>query len=128
MALIGNCTHFTYSVHETDTTTETITNPDGTVETVEVPVIVVNSVDYSNVYLCITKIDHLNKWYENHSSKVILYQYAAFVDKETRNSNDGDFLFAGDSHLIDYDHESNLYEQIYNDIKEIEGFQNLTKD
>ncbi len=128
MALIGNCTHTVYTVHETETITETVTQPDGTTETVERSVVLENDTDYNDVYLCITKVDNINFWFQNHSPKVILYQYAAYADAETRNADKENFLFRGDGQLINYDYDANLYAQIYNDIKLIQGYSNLIKD
>lgn len=128
MALIGNCTHTTYSNHETETTTETITNTDGTTETIQVPLVVENETSYNDVYLCIKQVENINFWDGINSHKSIHYQFAGYTDKATRDADQEDFLFWERSHLISYDHTSNLYEQIYNDIKVQAGFTNLTND
>ena len=128
MALIGNCTHTTYSNHETETTTETITNTDGTIETVQVPLIVENETSYNNIYLCIKKVDNLNLWTQDSSDKIIMYQFAAYTDKATRNLDQENFLFEDGGQLSGYNHNLNLYEQIYTEIKTLNGFTNLIND
>lgn len=124
MALSGNCTHIEYTNHETETTTETITQPNGETQTVELPVIVENRTDYSNIYMNIYQIENFN--YFALDRKQILYHYAAYTDVESRNADQQDFLFSGNGVLENYDHDENLYSQIYNDIKKIEGLTNLT--
>jgi len=124
MALTGNCTHTVYTNHETDTTTETITFPNGEIETVEMPVVIATPTDYTDVYLCITQVENFN--FFSSSTKQVLYHYAAYTDVESRNADQLDFLFSGNGVLENYDHDANLYSQIYNDIKTIEGLTNLT--
>lgn len=123
MALTGNCTHIEYTNHETETTTETITQPNGETQTVEIPVIVENRTDYSNVYLNIFQIENFN-FFAN-DRKQVLYHYAAYSDVESRNEDQMDFLFSGNKVLENYNHEGNLYAQIYSDIKTIDGLTDL---
>lgn len=124
MALTGNCTHIEYTNHETETTTETITFPNGEIETVEMPVQIEENTSYNDVYLCITQVENFN--FFSSSTQQVLYHYAAYTDVETRNADQQDFLFSRNRVLENYDHDANLYSQIYNDIKTIEGLTNLT--
>jgi hypothetical protein len=125
MALSGNCTNTTYSNHESETTTETITNSDGTTQTIEVPVQVATTKSYEDVYLCIKQVEFFH--YYNGEEKVenVIYQYAAYADVETRNANQEDFLFWNNTQLQNHNHSVNLYESIYNEIKTFEGLTNL---
>jgi hypothetical protein len=128
MALIGNCTHTVYTNHATETTTESVTLSDGKVTTEQVPVIVETPTDYTNIFVCIKQVENINFWDGINTHKSIHYQFAGYTDKATRDADQEDFLFWETSHLISYDHTSNLYEQIYNDIKAQAGFTNLTND
>lgn len=125
MALSGNCTNTVYTAHESQTTTETITNTDGTTETITVPVMVATSTDYSNVYLCIKQVEFFNYYNGSEKTTNVIYQYAAYTDVATRNADQEDFLFWGNSQLQNHSHTSNLYESIYNEIKTFEGLTNL---
>jgi hypothetical protein len=130
MALTGNCTHIEYTDHETDTTTETITDVDGNVETFEIPVRVESRTDYNNIYLSVKQIDNFH-YYNVDSSQniskdnVIHYRYAAYDTKLAKAQNQENFLFSEVRQLPNYDHGTNLYAQIYSDIKTIEGLTDL---
>ena len=123
MALTGNCTNTVYTAHETETITETITFPNGDTETVERRVQIEETTDYNDVYLCITQVENFN--YFSNSIKQVLYHYAAYTDLESRNADQQDFLFSGNKVLENYNHEVNLYSQIYSDIKTINGLTDL---
>ena len=125
MALTGNCTHTVYTAHETETTTETITHFDGTSETVEVPVMIATSTDYTDVYVCIKQVENFNYWSDEQNHKSFIYQYAAYTDVATRNADQEDFLFWDVGTLQSYNPEGNLYAQIYTEIKTIDGLTDL---
>lgn len=133
MALIGNCSHTTYTAHATNTVNETRTLSDGTEETVTVPETVVETTDYTNIYLCIKQLDHYNFYDvddEGNAVKfaVIHYRYAGYVNKAARDADQEDFLFTDVGNLNDYNYDGNLYTQIYNEIKTLDGKTNLTDD
>lgn len=123
MALTGNCTNTVYTAHETETITETITFPNGDTETVERPVQIEETTNYNDVYLCITQVENFN--YFSNGIKQVLYHYAAYTDLESRNADQQDFLFSANKVLQNYNHEENLYSQIYSDIKTINGLTDL---
>lgn len=130
MALSGNCSHTEYTEHPTNTVTQTITNPNGETENIEVPEIVATTTNHSNIYLCIKQIDHRNFWdtdEDGNSIKISImhYRYAGYADQETRNNDQEDFIFSDVGDLNNYDHTQNLYTQIYNEIKTLEGKTNL---
>jgi len=130
MALTGNCTYTTYSNHETETTTETITNTDGTTETIETPVMVEEITNYDNIYMCVTQISNFNNWYgdqEGNPAKdiVVHFQYAVYESEVARNADKEDYLFWNQIQLDNPDLSSSIYTQIYNQLKQKEGFTNL---
>lgn len=126
MALIGNCKHIHYTQHDTDTETETITHPDGTIENVEVPVMIKHEVEYENVYLCIKQIENQNINQEGNYVKNIFYQYAAYENKSTRDNDQEDFLFwKSDIMPKSLNHSKTLYKQVYDVIKQTEGLTDL---
>ena len=133
MALIGNCSNTTYTDHETDTETTTVTLPDGTATSSEVPVQVANTTDYTGVYLCITQIDNFSNWYasedeseETQKDVAFIVYYSVYANERTRDLDKYDSLFDGNFVLQNYDHTANLYSQAYTQIKQIEGLTNLT--
>lgn len=126
MALIGNCSNIIYTSSETETTTETITNTDGTTEIITVPVQVETITSYEDVYLCIKQVEFFH--FHDGTNRVpnIIYQYAAYTDIDTRNTDEENFLFWGNTQLQNHSHTANLYESIYNEIKTFDGLTNLT--
>jgi hypothetical protein len=128
MALTGNCTHTTYTDHATETTDETITRPDGTTETITVPVIVENTTSYTNVYLCIKQVEFFHFHIDGQKIINVLYQYAGYTDVATRNADQENWLFWGNGQLQNHDHTANVYESIYNELKTRDGLTNLTDD
>lgn len=125
MALTGNLQKIQYTDHETETTTETITQPDGTTQTIEVPVQVATTTSYEDVYLCIKQVELFHNYNGEEKVENVIYQYAAYADVETRNANQEDFLFWNNTQLQNHNHSVNLYESIYNEIKTFEGLTNL---
>lgn len=130
MALTGNCTNTVYTPHETETNSETITLPNGETETIETPVMVGESTNYDNVYMCVTQISNFNNWYgdqEGNPTKdiVVHFQYAAYESEVARDADKEDYLFWNQTQLDNPDLDSSLYSQIYNQLKAKEGFTNL---
>lgn len=125
MALIGNCKDIVYTNHETETTEETITQPDGTQETVQVPILVKTETDHTNIYLSIKQIEFITMFIGDMKIVAVQYHYAAYSDVETRQADQEDFIFWRSEQLESYDYEGNVYEQIYNEIKTKEGLTEL---
>ena len=135
MALIGNCSFSTFSEHATETVTETVTLPDGTIETSVSPVMVETSTDYTNVYLSIKQVDNFNvpctacgDSGTPSFNKIFTYQYAAYTSYSDKVADQENFLFWNTAQLMSYDHNQNLYAQIYAEIKNITGLTNLIND
>tara|TARA_R110001606_G_scaffold347632_1_gene496995 strand:+ start:27 stop:443 length:417 start_codon:yes stop_codon:yes gene_type:complete len=138
MALIGNCSNTVYTSHETETTTESITefNEGGEEVTLyEVPVKVATTTSYTNVYLVINQVDNLNRVCSDCGEdgeityqKDFSYRFAAYESKTARNNDPDTHLFWYSSTLENYNHNISLYEQIYDTIKTKEGLTNLIKD
>ena len=128
MALIGNCTNTTYASHKTKTEVITFELEDGTTGSETVPLTVSTSKNYTNVYLCIKQVEFFVIVEGGEKFTNIHYQYAAYSDLETRNSDQEDFLFWNTLQLQNHDHAKNLYSQIYTEIKLFEGLTNLTND
>lgn len=130
MALIGNCTNTVYTAHETETTSEIITLPNGDTETIETPVMIGESTNYDNIYMCVTQISNFNNWYgdqEGNPTKdiVVHFQYAAYESEVARDADKEDYLFWNQTQLDNPDLNSSLYTQMYNQLKAKEGFTNL---
>lgn len=126
MALVGNCSNITYTNHKTKTKTETITNSDGTIETYKTPVQIPKVTNYTDVYLCIKQVEFFNSFNGIEKILNVVFQYAAYADVKTRNTDQENYLFWNNSQLQNHDHKENLYSSIYNQIKLIEGLTNLT--
>ena len=117
MALTGNCSNIVYTDHETETTEETITQPDGTTQTVNVPVIVETSTDYTDTYLSIKQVEFFTMFPGGEKIVAVQYQFAAYTDVATRNADQENFIFWNTDQLQSYNYSQNVYEQIYNELK-----------
>jgi hypothetical protein len=111
MALTGNCTFTTYAVNEEGQTVGTNT-------------------DYTDIYLCITQISNFNNWLgddEGNPTKdvIVHFQFAGYESESARNSDKEDYLFWDQIQLDNPDLSSSIYTQIYNQLKQKEGFTNL---
>lgn len=127
MALIGNCSNTTFTDHETELDTWTYTNTEDEVVSVEQPKKVANTTNYENVYLCIRQINLMPQCCTGDGQSLdVIFIYAAYESVEARNADPTNFLFDGTGLLFNYDHDSNLYTQVYDLLKTKEGFTNLT--
>jgi|TARA_B100000902_G_scaffold265995_1_gene252103 hypothetical protein len=116
MALTGDCSHTTWN------------EVDG--EEVE------NTTEYTNIYVCIKELDNINysngQFYKVDSEgnqtevAVINYIYAGYTDEATKIADAEDFLFSESMNLKTYKEGVNLESQVYSEITELEGKENLT--
>ena len=128
MALIGNCKHVEYTGVEGEFTTETVTLVDGTVHEIERPVLNRTETEYNDVY-CIVYFIQMDRLFEAEDTvKVVAYRYAVYQSREARDIDKENWLFAGGDVLSEYDYDSNVYAQCYNDIIEKEGLEDLIQD
>jgi hypothetical protein len=125
MALIGNCTHTTYSDHKTETEVVTWVDSDETVHTETVPLKVANTQSYEGIYLVITQVDNFNNWAVGYSNKALIAYYKVYANQEARDLDNSDFLFEESIGLDNLDLDQPLYSQIYTQIKQVEGLGNL---
>ena len=123
MALEGACT-YTKVTDTGEKKLQEITHPDGSVTNDEVPVLLNEIIEYDYVYLIVKQITFFQIYFEGQKTQVCNFQIAAYNSVEQRNDNQEDWLFF-DSLEIDFDYDSNVYEQIYNHIKTLEGYTNL---
>jgi hypothetical protein len=123
MALEGACT-YTKVTDTGEKELQEITHPDGSVTNDEVPVLLNEIIEYDYVYLIVKQITFFQIYFEGQKTQVCNFQIAAYNSVEQRNDNQEDWLFF-DSLEIDFDYDSNVYEQIYNHIKTLEGYTNL---
>ena len=142
MALIGNCTTYDISYHDTETEEVTITYPDnsdlygsdaGTTVTNNVPRQIKTPTNYENVYLCIRFINNLNTWLPVEDSDTIKIKefhvhYAIYTDAATRDADPTDFLYEDVLALHDIDLSQPLYQQAYARISEVDGLTDLISD
>lgn len=111
MALIGNCTHTTFSVNEEGET-------------------IGNDTDYTDVYLCITQISNFNNWHNDEEGNptkdvIVHFQFAGYESEDARNADKEDYLFWDQIQLDNPDLTNSLYEQMYEQLKQRQGFTNL---
>jgi hypothetical protein len=123
MALEGACT-YTKVTDTGEKELQEITHPDGSVTNDEVPVLLNEIIEYDYVYLIVKQITFFQIYFEGQKTQVCNFQIAAYNSVEQRNDNQEDWLFF-DSLEIDFDYDLNVYEQIYNHIKTLEGYTNL---
>ena len=120
MALIGNCTITSGSYHKQDGSTFT-------------------SSSYTDMYVIVKQIE-IEFGYKSGEynpdtdiltpikSNAVSYQIAGYTDKETRDTDQENWEWWGTEHLPNYIHSASLYEQCYNDIKTLDGMENLTNE
>ena len=133
MALIGNCTVTKTVASETETTTITETLPDGTTQEVETPVMVEESTDYTNIYLSIKQIELFQSYFTNASmardkNTFLFVQIGGYTDKATKYNDPENYLFYESLSLPSFSYDQNLYQQIYDHIKTLDGYTELTND
>lgn len=142
MALVGNCTTYDISYHDTETDEVTITYPNdsdlygddaGQTITHNVPREIKEPTNYENVYLSIRFINNLNTWLPREGSDTIKIKefhvhYAIYTNAATRDADPTDFLYENVLALHDIDLNQPLYQQAYARISEVEGLTDLTSD
>jgi len=125
MALRGDITYTHVDTHESELEEIIITDPDGNETTKEVPKQVITIKDYNDVYLWIKQIDIQNVFHHEEKIEAVHYHYAGYSSKEDRTNNQEEFLFWNMRTLENHNHDLNLWEQCYNDLKSSEPFTNL---
>ena len=142
MALVGNCTIYDISYHDTEKEEVTITYPDnsdlfgdeaGTTVTNSLPKEIKTPTNYENVYLSIRFINNLNTWIPQEGSDTVKIKefhvhYAIYTNAATRDADPNDFLYENVLALHDIDLSQPLYQQAYARISEVEGLTDLTSD
>jgi hypothetical protein len=123
MALTGNLQKIEWVDHETETVDWITMDENGVETTIQAPKKIKNPIDYNNVYLTIKQIDFFTQCCSNTSS--IVFIYAVYGSSQARIDDVEDYLYTVTDMLFDYDHDVNLYQQIYNRIKSQEGNTNL---
>jgi len=135
MALKGNCTHTEY-VESGETEIISITNPDGTEEEREQPIMNSVETEYNDVYVIVKQVEFFQTYVRfeeevpNNTTKLqaVLFQIAGYESKEARDADQENYLFWNPMQLHDYDYNLNLLEQCYNLVRQTEGFTNLIND
>jgi len=137
MALQGDIIWTTVEYSETETQDLVITYPDemdvndpnydkkGTSETIQVPKEIYKSNEYTNVYLYVKSIQMHTLTINGEKKESVHYHFAGYESKEARDADNEDFLFFDGDQLINYNHDVNLWNQCYDDLKSKENFKNL---
>jgi len=133
MALKGNCIHIKTKDSETETTTITETNPDGTSEEKTVPVVVEEKTNYTDVYVAVKQVDFFDSYFVNESSALekrtsCFFHLAAYKNKTTKYNNQEDHLFYESLVLPELNYNTNVYEQIYAFVKTLPGYTEIKND
>ena len=125
MALKGDIT-WTFA-EESKTETEEIkaVYADGTEETIEQPKLVYRSESFTNVYLYVKSIQVHTMTSDNKKEEQVHYHIAGYESKEIRDADNENFLFFTGGHLMNYDRDVNLWEQVYDSLKLKEEFKDL---
>lgn len=137
MALKGDITWTTVELSETETQDQIITYPDemheddpnydkrGTSETIQVPKETYISNSYTDVYLYVKSIQMHTFTNNGEKTEQVHYHYAGYESKDVRNNNNEDFLFFNGGQIQNYDHDSNIWNQCYDQLKLREDFKDL---
>lgn len=123
MALTGNLQKIEYTDHETETVEWNVLDEHGEETTITAPKKVQTSTDYNDVYLTIKQIDLFSQCCNDSLS--IIYIYAVYESEQARIDDVEGYLYTETGLLMDYNHDENLYSQVYNVIKQKEGNTNL---
>lgn len=123
MGLIGNLQKIQYTDHETETVEWNVLDEHGEETTITAPKKIQTSTDYNDVYLTIKQIDFFSQCCNNSLS--IIYVYAVYESEQARIDDVDGYLYTETGLLMDYNHNDNLYSQVYNVIKQKEGNANL---
>lgn len=137
MALKGDITWTTVKYSSTETEDQVVTYPEemnendpnydkrGTSETVQVEKQIITIKDYEDVYLWVKQIDVIYNYIGDQKIEGVNYHIAAYNSKEERNENQENFLFHYVRDLNNVNHDLNLWNQCYDDLKKDETFKDL---
>lgn len=123
MALKGNLQKIEYVDHESELVDWVTINEQGEIVATKAPKVIQYSTDYNDVYLTIKQIDLFSQCCNDGLS--IIYVYAVYESEQARIDDVEDCLYTKTDMLFNYDHDLNLYTQIYDSIKLQEGNTNL---
>ena len=123
MALTGNLQKIEYTDHETETVEWNVLDEHGEETTITAPKKIQTSTDYNDVYLTIKQIDLFSQCCNDNLS--IIYIYAVYESEQARIDDVEGYLYTETGLLMDYNHDGNLYSQVYSVIKQKEGHTNL---
>ena len=123
MALTGDLQKIQYTDHETETVEWNVLDEHGEETTITAPKKIQTSTDYNDVYLTIKQIDLFSQCCNDSLS--IIYIYAVYESEQARIDDVEGYLYTETGLLMGYNHNENLYSQVYNVIKQKEGNTNL---
>jgi predicted DNA-binding protein YlxM (UPF0122 family) len=123
MALKGNLQKIEYIDHESELVDWVTINEQGEEVATKAPRKIKSSTDYNDVYLTIKQIDLFSQCCNDGLS--IVFIYAVYESEQARIDDVEDCLYTKTGMLFNYDHDLNLYTQIYDSIKLEEGNTNL---
>ena len=123
MALTGNLQKIEYTDHETETVEWNVFDENGEETTITAPKKIQSSTEYNDVYLTIKQIDLFSQCCNDGLS--IIYVYSVYESEQARIDDVEGSLYTVTGLLMDYNHDENLYSQVYSVIKQKEGNTNL---
>ncbi len=133
MALIGNCTYTI--IKDSETETETITETDAEGNSVEktIPKRIEEKTDYTNVYVAVKQVQFYDSYVLNESLAIVknttcFYHLAGYTDKAAKYDDCENYLFWEQMALPSFNYDENIYSQIYNHVKTLEGYTELQND
>jgi len=126
MALQGPLTYTHIDYSDTETQDLVITQPDGSSETIQVPKETYRIENYDNVYVYVKSIQMHTLTMDGEKKEHVYFHLAGYESKEARDADNENFLFFQGHELYGYDHNVNLWSQVYAAIKANEIFADLT--
>lgn len=123
MGLTGNLQKISYTDHETETVEWDVFDEHREPTVITAPKKIQSSVDYNDVYLTIKQIDIYAQCCDGRLT--VMYIYAVYENEEKRIKDVENYLYTETGLLEGYDHNYNLYSQVYDVIKQKEGHNNL---
>ena len=117
MALKGNVTWLHKEASETETEEITLTHPDGSKEVFQNPVTIMRIEEFTDIYVYIRSIQVHTISVEGEKREHLHFHVSGHESKEDRDADNDNILFFENHTLMEYDHDSNLWQACYNALK-----------
>jgi len=123
MALVGNLERIEYTDHPTETSEWKYVDEYGEEINKVAPKKIKTATTYSDAYLGIKQVDLFTQCCGE--DPTLVFTYAIYASQEDRNADVNNFIYEETDMLFNYNHDTNLFSQVYSKINSKEGYTNL---